>query len=70
MFSWSRTWYAKRDGKYFNFEMKRQRDEACREYGFEKVSAKEAYDHYPYIQIEWRKYENFIRSYCYENKVD
>lgn len=63
MFAWSRTWYAKRDGQYYNFEMKKQRDEACEKYGFSKCSAKEAYENYPYIQIEWRKYQDFIRRF-------
>lgn len=62
MFAWSRTWYAEKDGKYYNFEMKKQRDEACRCYGFTKVPASVAYKHYPHIKIEWRKYQKFIEE--------
>lgn len=70
MFAWSRTWYAKRDDEYFNFEMKKQRDDACKNYCFIKVSAKEAYEHYPYTQVCWRRYDDFIKEYRHENSID
>lgn len=62
MFAWSRTWYAKHNEVYYNFEAKRDRDDACKNYGFEKVSANEAYKHYPLIRVEWRNYKKFIDS--------
>ena len=61
MWAWSRTFYAKKDGKIFNFEAKRDRDSAVRDHGFEKVKASEAYKCYPNItRIEWREYPRWI----------
>jgi len=58
MFAWTRTFYAKKNNLYYNFDMKRQRDDAVKNYGMEKVSAKEAYKHYKkIIQIPWETYE-------------
>lgn len=57
MFAWSRNFYAKRNGKYICFEAKRNRDDAVKNWGYEKVSAKEAYKHYPHIRISWREWE-------------
>lgn len=42
MFAWIRTWYAKRDGVYYNFDMKRQRDDAVKNHNMVKVPAVEA----------------------------
>lgn len=62
MFSWTRTFYAKKDGIYYNFDMKRQRDDAVKNHGMEIVSAAEAYKHYrKVIQIPWEQYEERIK---------
>lgn len=58
MFAWTRTFYAKKNGLYYNFDMKRQRDDAVKNLGMEKVSANEAYKHFrKIIQIPWETYE-------------
>lgn len=44
MFSWSRTFYAIKNGQVYRFEAKRQRDTAVRYYGLEAITAKAAYD--------------------------
>ena len=62
MFAWTRTWYAKKDGIYYNFDMKKQRDDAVKNHGFCKVKAQEAYQHYQ-IQVPWRKYHEFIKNW-------
>lgn len=65
MFAWSRTWYAERDGKYYNFDMKKQRDSICNtmDLGFRKVSASEAYNHFSdMVQVPWRTFDNFIKQ--------
>jgi len=59
MFAWSRTWYAEKDGIVYNFDMKKQRDECCREYGFRLMSASEAYEHYPQTKVPWQTYDHF-----------
>lgn len=63
MFAWSRTFYAKKNNVYYNFDMKRQRDNAVQNHGFVKVSALEAYKHYSsIIRVPWRTYGNFIQK--------
>lgn len=49
MYAWTRSWYAKCVDVYFQFEYKKHRDYFVKRYDFEKVSAKEAYDHYEFI---------------------
>lgn len=62
MFAWTRTWYSEKDGVYYNFDMKRQRDEAVRLYGHRLVFATEAYNHYPQMkQVPWRNYSDFVK---------
>ena len=62
--AWTRTFYASRDGTIYNFEMKRQRDDAVNNHGFEKVLSAEAMKHYPNIvRVGWRDYEKFIDNY-------
>lgn len=57
MFAWTRTWYAKKNETYYNFDMKRQRDDAVKNYGMVKVSAVEAYKHFRgMVQVPWRQY--------------
>ena len=58
MFAWSRNFYAMANGRYFCFETKKDRDDAVQNYGFQKVTAIEAYDNYPFIKIEWRAWRN------------
>lgn len=59
--AWTRTFYASRNGTIFNFEMKRQRDDAVKHHGFEKVLSAEAMKHYPNItRVGWREYGEFI----------
>lgn len=59
--AWTRTFYASRNGTIFNFEMKRQRDDAVKHHGFEKVLSAEAMKHYPNIvRVGWREYDEFI----------
>lgn len=56
MFSWARTFYAKYEDNYFQFEMKKQRDFFVKELGFTAVPATEAYEHYGEIRrADWRK---------------
>ena len=67
MFAWSHTFYATytKRGKttYYNFEQKKDRDEAVR-YGFKKVSAQEAYKHYHEMKrVECREFDRFIKPY-------
>ena len=62
MFAWTRTFYAKKDGIYYNFDWKRCRDDAVKNHGMEKVSAQEAYQHFnKVIQIPWEQYEERIK---------
>ena len=56
MFAWSRTFYAKKNGKFYCFERKKDRDDAVKRHSFEIVSAKEAYKH-DCIKVYWREYE-------------
>ena len=59
--AWTRTFYASRNGNIYNFEMKRQRDNAVKHHGFEKMLSADAMKHYPNItRVEWRDYEKFI----------
>lgn len=61
--AWTRTFYASRNGIIYNFEMKRQRDDAVKHHGFGKVLSADAMKHYPnIIRIEWRDYEKFINA--------
>lgn len=61
--AWSRTFYASKDGKIYNFEAKRDRDDAVRNHGFEKMASAEAWKHYPEItRIEWREYTRWIMT--------
>lgn len=62
MFAWSRTFYAKKDDVYYNFERKRDRDDAVLNRGYESVTAAEAYQHYPHIKVPWRKYESIVKG--------
>lgn len=63
MFAWTRTWYAKRDGVYYNFDMKRQRDDAVNNHGMVEVSAIEAYKHFKeMVQVPWETYEKVIKE--------
>lgn len=58
--AWSRTFYAEKDGQMYNFEAKRNRDDAVKNYGFVKVPSAEAWKRYPNItRIEWRAYERW-----------
>lgn len=52
MFSWTRNFYAERDGVFYQFEKKSNRDDAVKNYGFNLVSANEAYNHYPMVKVE------------------
>lgn len=61
MFAWSRTFYAEKDNVYYNFEMKKQRDDAVRHHKFRKVSAAEAYKH-SLIRVHWTQYDKFISN--------
>lgn len=47
--AWSRTFYAQKDGRIFNFEAKRNRDDAVRNHGFEAMKSSDAWKHYPNI---------------------
>lgn len=61
--AWTRTFYASKDGIIYNFEMKRQRDDAVKHHGFEKVLSADAMKHYPNIvRVEWRDYERFLAA--------
>lgn len=62
MFVWSRTYYCKRGQQYVNIDSKKHRDMFCKEFGFIPVTAKEAYDAYWIIRIEWRQVEDEIRK--------
>ena len=63
MFAWTRTFYAKKDGVYYNFDMKRQRDDAVDNHGMTKVPAIEAYDHFKeMVQVPWRSYERIMKG--------
>ena len=63
MFSWSRTFYAEKNGVYYNFDAKRQRDDAVKNHGMTGVTAAEAYKHYEKIvRVPWQKYENMMRK--------
>lgn len=63
MFAWSRTFYAKKNGAYYNFDMKRQRDDAVNNRGMIKVTAVEAYKHYEKIvRVPWREYESVMKG--------
>lgn len=56
-FSWTRTFYAQRNGIVYNFEAKRDRDDAVRNHGFEAMTAADAWKHYPNIvRISWREW--------------
>ena len=65
MFAWTRTFYAVgEDGIYYNFDMKRQRDDAVENHGLRKVSAAEAYKHYKkVIQVPWETYGEWLHRY-------
>lgn len=61
--AWTRTFYASSNGTIYNFEMKRQRDDAVKHHGFEKVLATDAWKHYPNIvRVGWRDYGRFIAN--------
>ena len=63
MFAWTRTWYAKREGVYYNFDMKRQRDNAVKNHGMTRVPAVEAYEHFTgMVQVPWRMYERMMKE--------
>lgn len=63
MWAWSRTFYAEKDGLIYNFEAKRDRDDAVRNHGFQSMSAVEAQKSYPNItRIEWREYQKWITT--------
>lgn len=49
MWAWSRTFYATKNGTIYNFEAKRDRDDAVRNHGFEVMKAADAWKHYPNI---------------------
>lgn len=66
MFAWTRKFYAEKDGVYYNFDRKRNRDDAVLNHGFAKVTAAEAHRHYPMVQVSWREYRNFIRMWSAE----
>lgn len=58
MWAWSRTFYATKDGRVYNFEAKRDRDDAVRNHGFAVMTAAEAQKHYPNItRVGWRDYQ-------------
>ena len=40
--AWSRTFYAQKDGRIFNFEAKRNRDDAVRNHGFKAMKSSDA----------------------------
>lgn len=56
MFAWSRTFYAMKNGVYYNFEAKKDRDTAVNSHGYIKVSAAEAYKHYPQKRVYYSKH--------------
>lgn len=59
--AWSRTFYAQKDGRIFNFEAKRNRDDAVRNHGFEAMKSSDAWKHYPNItRIGWREYQKWV----------
>lgn len=59
--AWTRTFYATKNGTIFNFEAKRQRDDAVKHHGFEKMLSADAMNHYPNIvRVGWREYDEFI----------
>lgn len=61
--AWTRTFYATRNGTIFNFEAKRQRDDAVKHHGFEKMLSADAMNHYPNIvRVGWREYDEFIAN--------
>lgn len=63
MFAWTRTFYAKKTGVYYNFDMKRQRDDAVKNHGMVKVPAVEAYKHFKgMVQVPWRMYRKIIEE--------
>ena len=67
--AWTRTFYASRNGTVFNFEAKRQRDDAVKHHGFEKMLSADAMKHYPNIvRVGWREYEEFIDNAPAEQK--
>ena len=68
--AWTRTFYASRNGTIFNFEAKRQRDDAVQNHGFSKVLSAEAMKHYPNItRVGWRDYGKFIADAYAVNEV-
>lgn len=44
--------------------MKRQRDDAVKHHGFEKMLSAEAMKHYPneIVRVGWREYDEFIAN--------
>ena len=61
MFAWSRTFYATKNGAVYNFEAKRDRDDAVKNHGFETITSAEAWKNYPDItRIGWREYPRWI----------
>jgi len=59
MFSWTRNFYAVKDGEYYQFESKKSRDNAVECFGYCAINAREAYKNYPHKQIterEWRRF--------------
>lgn len=63
MFAWTRTFYAKKNGVYYNFDMKRQRDDAVKNHNMVKVSAVEAYEHFKtMMQVPWRMYDAIMKE--------
>ena len=65
MFAWTRTFYALgENGIYYNFDMKRQRDDAVKNHGLKKVPAVEAYKHYrKIVQVPWETYAEWLHGY-------
>ena len=61
--AWTRTFYAQKDGRVYNFEAKRDRDDAVKNHGFQSMSAVEAWKRYPNItRVEWREYRKWIMT--------
>lgn len=62
--AWTRTFYARKDGEIYNFEAKRNRDDAVMTLGLVPMNAADAYKSRSDIQrIEWREYEQWKVTY-------
>ena len=62
--AWTRTFYSLMNGQIYNFETKKQRDEACKEIdGREKYSACEAYKNYSnVIRVGFHDFDNWLKQ--------